>query len=179
MKKEEMVPHERVEKILKDMTKILEEVNDTTAEKLKLFVAMEPKLNQIYATLELFSDQNYSLAYNRFYVKEENGKKILDTEYATNEHADKSFIPELDAYATKVFDGVDYTDAEQQDFGPRQSKMLFEWFSKCWKKAGGDNSKTPTFFAMNKEYMCQDLATGEIMEETEAARRLGHEVVIA
>src|SRR3989344_3246041 len=108
MKKEEMVPHERVEKILKDMTKILEEVNDTTAEKLKLFVAMEPKLNQIYATLELFSDQNYSLAYNRFYVKEENGKKILDTEYATNEHADKSFIPELDVYAAKVFDGVDY-----------------------------------------------------------------------
>jgi len=168
----------RVEKILTEISAILELATPASVEKLKSYVSVEPKENQIYATLELMADQNYCLTYNCFYVKEVDGKKILDIEYATNENAEQSFIPELDEYATKVFDGVDYTTAEEEKFGPLQSKMLFEWFAKCWKIAGGEQSKVPTFFAMNKEYMCQDLTTGEIFTEEEAAHRLGHDVVV-
>ena len=171
--------HERVEKILSEISKILEKAEKPVGEKLKEYVAKEPKQDQIFSTLELFSDQNYCITYNRFYVKDEGGRKVLQTEWGTDgtaESAGESFIPELDAYAAKAFDGIDYSDAEQQDFGPRHSKQLFEWFAKCWQAAGGEQSKTPTYFAMNKEYMCQDFKTGEIITEEETAKRLGHPV---
>ena len=171
--------HERVEKILSEMQQILDSAVEKSADALKQYVALEPKPGQVYATLELFSNQNYCLTYNRFYVKEEGGRKVLDTEWGadgTAERAQESFIPELDAYAAKVLDGVDYSDAEQQDFGPRHSKQLFEWFAECWQQAGGEHSRTPTYFAMNKEYMCQDIMTGEMMTEEEAAKRLGQEI---
>jgi hypothetical protein len=169
--------YERVEKILADMAAILDRASENSVDKLRSFVALEPKEGQAYATLELMSNQNYCLTYNRFFIKEENGKKILDTEWASDgTDSAESFIPELDTYAAKVFDGVDYSEEEMADFGPRQSKQLYEWFSKCWKIAGGEHARTPTFFAMNKEYMCQDLTTGEIMTEEAAARKLGHDV---
>ncbi len=168
--------HERVEKILIDINEILQKSSETAIKKLGAYVAEVPKSGQIYATLELFSDQNYCLSYNRFFVKDEGEKKILDTEWDVYNNAEKSFIPELDAYAAQTLDGVDYSDSEQQDFGPRHSKQLFEWFKQCWHTAGGKEAKTPTFFAMNKEYMCQDLETGEQWTEEEAAKRLGYEV---
>lgn len=167
---------ERVDKIIADISEILERSTPQTVEKLKSFVDTEPVQDQAYATVELFSDQNFCISYNRFYVKEVDGKKILEPEWDVNDSSAESLIPELDAYETKMFDGVDYSDAEQNYFGPRQSKMLFEWFAKCWKAAGGEYSKTPTYFAMNKEYMCQDLSTGEMFTEEDAARRLGYEV---
>ena len=160
------------------MRGILDRATDAAIMKLKHYVETPPKKGQIFATLELMSVQNYCLTYNLFFIKEDKGKKTLETEYAVNADAEKSFIPELDAYASKAFDGGDYSEAEQADFGPRQSKMLYEWFATCWKAAGGDHAKTPTYFAMNKEYMCQDISTGEIMEEEEAARRLGHAVEV-
>ncbi len=172
-----MVTSERVEKILADMSEILEKSAGAAVEKLKKYVAAEPKPNQIFATIELFSDQNYCITYNRFFVKDDAGKKVLDTEWDVDNSSAESFIPELDAYAGKVLDGVDYTDAEQADFGPRHSRQLYEWFAKCWKAAGGDSSKTPTYFAMNKEYMCQDIATGEMRTEEETAKVLGHNIV--
>jgi hypothetical protein len=154
---------ERVDKIITTIAEILDRATESATKRLAAYVEIEPKKNQAYATLELFSDQNFCLTYNRFNVKEEGGKKVLDIEYDVENSSETSFIPELDEYQTKIFDGVDYFTEEQENFGPRQSKMLFEWFSKCWQKAGGEHSKTPTYFAMNKEYMCQDILTGAMM----------------
>lgn len=170
--------HERVEKILADITGILERATPQAVEKLKAFVTIAPKPHQAFATLEMFSDQNYCVTYNEFYIKEENGKKALDVKWDVKDSSAEPFVTELDEYAAKTFDNVDYSDAEQADFAPRQSKMLFEWFAKCWKEAGGEHAKTPTFFAMNKEYMCQDLTTGEMATEEETARRLGYDVAV-
>lgn len=174
---EEPPKQERVDKIVADISKILERASESATQKLRSYVDMEPQEHQVYATLELFSDQNFCLSYNRFNVKDVDGKKLLDVEYDVEDSSGTSFIPELDEYETKLFDGVDYTTAEQEDFALRQSKMLFEWFATCWKSAGGEHAKTPTYFAMNKEYMCQDILTGEVMTEEEAAKRLlGYEV---
>lgn len=170
--------NERVEKILEEMSAILERSKGAAVKRLAEYAVMEPEPEQIYATLELFSMQNYNLAHNRFYVRTKDGKKVLNTEWAVNADAMDSFIPELDEYATKTFDGVDYTDAETADFGPRHEQQLVDWFTACWKAAGGQESKVPVYFAMDKEYMCRDLETGEVISEEEAAKRLGHEVTL-
>ncbi len=175
----EAIPNgiERVDKIIGEVTGILERAEGAAVEKMRTYVEMEPKEGEIYRTLELFADQNFCLVYNSFKVTDEDGKKKLGADYDVESSSETSFISELDEYETKTFDGVEFTDKEAMDFGTRQSEMLYAWLSTCWKAAGGEHSKTPTYFAMDKEYMCHDPLTGEVLEEEDVARKLGYDVV--
>ncbi len=169
----------RVKQLLKDMRGILERSKDPVIAKLQELVAIEPKSHQMYATIELFTEQHYELSYNRYFYKEEGGTKVEDfdaTIYDEFNAAGKSLLPEFRDYALKAFEGVDYTEAEAAAYNPEFYKMMTNFMIQCWAAAGGEHAKTPTFFAMDKEDMCRDLKTGEIMEPHEAARRCGYEL---
>jgi hypothetical protein len=62
-------------------------------------------------------------------------------------------------------------------FTEKHEQQLFSWFARCWKKAGGEHSTVPTYFAFDKEYRCRNLSTGEVLTEQETAAELGYNTV--
>jgi len=168
-------------RIIQDIEKILIEVEPATTEALRPFVQEKPQQDQIFSCFELFHTQDYGLNYNRFFVKEENGKKILDTEWASAV-SDKSFIPQLAAYMERTFaqtdSGIELSEKDGILFTEKHEQQLFSWFALCWKNAGGEHSSIPTYFAFDKEYQCRNLSTGEVLSEQETAAKLGYNTVV-
>ena len=169
-----------VARIIQDVEKILTEAEHTATEALRPFVKEKPQQDQIFSCFELFYTQDYGLNYNRFFVKEKGGKKILDTKWGSAV-SDKSFIPRLATYIEKTFaqtdSGIELSEKEGILFTEKHEQPLFSWFARCWKKAGGEHSTVPTYFAFDKEYRCRNLSTGEVLTEQETAAELGYNTV--
>ena len=162
-----------VARIIQDIEKVLADAEPATIEALRPFVQEKPKQDQIFSCFELFHTQDYGLNYNRFFVKEKGGKKILDTEWGSA-ISDESFIPQLAAYMEKTFSQTELSEKDGILFAEKHEQQLFSWFARCWKSAGGEHSIIPTYFAFDKEYRCRDLSTGKIFSEKEAALQLGY-----
>lgn len=163
-----------VDEIIQDIEKILTQSKALCTEALRPVVAAAPKPDQAYACLELFHMQRYELVYNAFYVR--NNK--LETEYACfpNFMGEKSFIPALDKYFEDLFSNREFTDSEAEIYEEKHQRQFLDWFKSCWKDAGGENAKTPTYFCFEKEYKVQDIFSEDVMEEEECARHLGFTV---
>jgi hypothetical protein len=116
--------------------------------------------------------QSYELVYNAFFI---NGGK-LDTDYACfpGFEGEASFIPELAGYFQKILGQTGWNQSQGQDFTARHEKQFSDWFKKIWVAAGGDTAKVPVYFCFEKEYRVQEVRTGKVMEELEAAKALGH-----
>ncbi|GEM_PF-6425682 len=156
----------------------LNKATDRTVEALKSFAAIKPEENEIYACFELFWEQDYTLGYNKFLVKNSDGKQTLDTDWGPAGDMGSSFLPEVmdyfDSYYQSMSKETEFTQDEGIDFSEKLGKSLFGWFANCWQAAGGENSELPTYFCFEKEYKVRDLKTGEIMSEKEAAQKLGY-----
>ncbi len=163
-----------VNDVIRDIDSILEKATESAVKKLVPLTLLERQENQAFSCLELFHMQHYELVYNSFYVR----NRSLDTIYASHEGFDgkQSFIPELNQYFMNIGGTLKWSQAEGLSFTQAHEKQFLEWFKNCWKSAGGENSKIPTYFCFEKEYQVQDIMTGEIMGEEECARSLGFDV---
>lgn len=172
---------ERVITVHNEIEAALNKATDRTIEALKPFVAEEPDENEIYACFELFWEQDYTLGYNKFLVKDTGGRQTLSTDWGPAGEMGDNFLPEVmdyfDDYYQNLSKETEFTQDEGIDFSDKLEKSLFDWFARCWQAAGGENSKVPTYFCFEKEYKVRDLKTGELMSEQEAAHRLGYDVV--
>jgi hypothetical protein len=165
-----------VDEILKDVKQILDASKERSIKKFKPLTVKERDENLIYACLQLFQD--FSLNYNLYYLGQDQGENILDIKYAPLDENDPVFLPELDAYIGNLVSTQELTEAEDAAFSTAlYDDYLFHFLSECWASAGGDHTKIPTYFCFDKEFMCRDFKTGEIIEEVEAARRVGYTVV--
>ncbi len=168
---------ERVDKIITDLGNLLEAAKAPTVEKFKKYAAVEAAPDEIYRTLEVFSTQDYSLALNRFYAREEEGVLKLKTDWAVEN--DQTSLASLKEYTDALFDGsVEYTQEEENAFAEQSDNQLYAWLFECWKEAGGAESKLPFYFALNKEYKCHDPFTGEVLSEEDTAKKLGHNATV-
>lgn len=163
-----------VDEVLRKIDQILAAAKTDCIQSLKTIVKTQPQKDQIYGCLELFHMQNYELVYNAFFAR--NGK--LDVDYAClpNFEGNKSFIPALNEYFKSIIEKVGWGQAEGEEFTLKHEAQFLEWFKECWTAAEGSQSKVPTFFCFEKEYRVQDIMTGKVMEEDEAARMLGFNV---
>jgi hypothetical protein len=156
----------------------LNKATDRTVEALKSFVGLKPEEDEVYACFELFWEQDYTLGYNKFFVRNSDGKQTLDTDWGPAGEMGDDFLPEVmeyfDGYYQNLSKKTEFTQDEGVDFSEKLEKSLFNWFARCWQAAGGYNSEIPTYFCFEKEYKVRDLKTGEIMSEKEAAQRLGY-----
>ncbi len=163
-----------VNDVIKEIDLILENATENTVNKLAPLVQLDRKENHAFSCLELFYMQNYELIYNSFFVR----NRALETVYASHEGFDgkQSFLPELKEYFISTKNDLNWNQNEGIAFTQAHEKQFLEWFKNCWKSAGGENSKIPTYFCFEKEYQVQDIITGEIMEEEECARLLGFDI---
>lgn len=159
-----------VEIVIKEIEQLLQNSMESCSQKLVPFVVKEPQLNQIFACFEIFHTQNFCMNYNLFLKRNDE----FESKYEALNGSTESFIPEVDAYIRKTASEVKWGDKEEANYAQRLEELLQKWFVQCWDKAGGRNSKVPTFFCFEKEYMVRDIFTHEILEETEAAGRLGY-----
>lgn len=159
-----------VEKVVNDIKTILDNNIASCSERVKNKVSIDPLPGQIFACFELFTSQNYGMNYNLSFVKD----GAVDTVFNEFTDSGESFIPDLEAYMLTANADIRWGDSEDMEFAEQHEQLIQEWFAKVWEQAGGKASKVPTFFAFEKEYMVRDIFTHEIMEETEAATRLGH-----
>lgn len=164
-------PSPAVKAILDETEDILNRSRETTIEKLAPYVSREPKAGEVFAYFELFLYQNYGMNYNTVFLED----KRLDYDYDFIAQGE-SFLPRLYEYSETNEAYAYFMDHLSQDDGSVYSqlleKMLFEWFTDCWFRAGGEKSKIPTFFSFEKEYRVRDMSTGELMKESEAASRI-------
>ena len=169
-----------VAKLLADIEVILEAAIQEAVEKLRPYTQRQLEPDEIFACFELWNLQNYGLNYNKFFARQnDQGRINLDPDYEPVTE-DASFIPELDKYMEDVFGNQEFelTQAEDEEFSAEHEQQLFKWFAECWWAAGGESSAVPTFFCFEKEGVCRDLKTAEVLSEVEAARRLGYEVEV-
>lgn len=172
---------ERVIAAHNEIENALNKATDRTTEALKSFVSRKPEENEVFACFELFWEQDYTLGYNKFFVKNTDGTQILDPDWGPADEMGNDFLPEVMDYFDKYYQNMsketEFTQDEDIDFSEQLERSLFNWFAKCWQMAGGENCEVPTYFCFEKEYKVRDLKTGEVMSEQEAARRLGYNVV--
>jgi len=167
-----------IDSLLTKTREILAASEADAIESLKPVVTKEPPKNAIFACFELFDTQDFGMNYNIFSVGKADGKDVLNTDWTTFQGEGVSFIPKLKAYSEEDTGAAELSEKEGREFTVKLEKLLFEWFAKCWKAAGGEHSTLPTYFAFDKEYKCRDLFTGEIMSEEETAKKLGYDVVL-
>jgi hypothetical protein len=177
-KKLEKVPSN--EELLKNIQEILDKNEERVVKELKPFAEKELDKDEIFACFEIFQMENHQLNYNTFFKKEKNGEKKIDSVYDFFNKKEGSFIPELTKYFKKVFNPDNFIQNENSEDGIKFSedyeKKLQDWFTNCWKKAGGENAKVPTYFSFGKDYNFRDMFTGEVIDdEEEIASRLGYE----
>ena len=166
-----------VDEVITDIDAILDRAELACIAQLSAVMRADPKPGQIFACLELFHMQAYELNYNAFFVKD--GK--LSTEYACMPSFDgsHSFISELVGYLESIIIGLKWTEAQEHDFNARHEQQFLAWFKRVWASAGGARAKVPVYFCFEKEYRVQDVVSGRVMEELEAAQVLGHAVTRA
>jgi hypothetical protein len=173
--------HEKmsVETVLNKITEILDQSREHAIKTLKQFVDRDPKEGEIFATVEIMTTEGYTFTYNPFFIKEEDGQKKLNAHWGEFFSDGVSLIPKLEEYTEDVLSkhADEYTQTEGEEFTDKHIIQLSHWFKECWYAAGGEHSKLPTYLSFDKEYMCRDIITGELMEDTEVARKLGHETV--
>jgi len=172
-----MTNEEKVEKIIHDIDGLLDAAKERAVAQLTPAVIWELKKDQGFSCFELFHCQNYSLLYNRFYLKEANGKSEIDSDFAYYMESEDSILPELNDYIEKFFQqGNELTESEGQLFTERHETQLLAWFSDCWKAAGGEQAQIPTYFSFEREYLYRDMFSGDVLEESEVFERLGYTI---
>lgn len=171
---------ERVNLAIQEIDSLLDRATPRCTQFLIPFAQKELEESEIYACFELWWNQNYSLGYNKFFVKETDGRKELDIDSGPATPEGESFLPEIleyfDHYYENLSKDTEFTQEEGINFSEKLEGTLLKWFADCWHAADGENSKVPTYFCFEKEYKVRDLKTGEVMSEDEAAHRLGHNV---
>ena len=160
-----------VDQLIQKVEAILAQIKSRTIDALKPYTVRKPKPDQLFSCLELFYIQGCTLSYNSFFARRAEG--VLETEYEAFEGNQESFLPELREFIEQLRSEVELNEKEGVELFERYEHQLQTFFSDCWKEAGGERSLIPTFFAFEKEYRCRDLISGEVMEEHEAAARLG------
>ena len=173
---------ERVAAANSEIEDALSKARDRSIQALVPFVGRELEEGQVYACFELWWEQDYSLGYNRFFIKEVDGRQHLETDWGLAGEEGVSFIPEIVAYFDDYYNNMskdtELMEDEGIDFSTLLEESIFKWFSSCWEAAGGEQSKVPTYFCFEKEYMVRDLKTGEVLSESAAAQKFGYTVEI-
>lgn len=163
-----------VDEVINDIDAILARSEDACVNALMPVMRATPKQDQIFICLELFHMQSYELVCNAFFIRD--GKLATDHACFPGFEGQASFIPELDIYLKKIFGQTEWSEAQGHEFSVRHEKQFADWFKKIWTAAGGDSAKSPVYFCFEKEYQVQDVQTGKVMEELEAANLLGYPV---
>lgn len=147
---------------------LLEKAKTGCIERLRPLTIREPKEDELFACIEVFNYQDFGLNYNTF-SKNESG---IDVNF--EQFGDITAIPGLEEHVKSHVDGKTTSQEQNETFDEKMRKRLFDFFSDCWKKAGGLQTKIPTYFCFEKEEdQLLDFQTGEIFSQEEIASRLG------
>jgi len=173
---------ERVNDALHQIGLALDESSAHAVEIMTKYVQREPEENEIFACMELWWEQDYSLGYNRFFVTDVNGEQVLVTKWdetALGHSLVPGILNYFDNYYQNMSRETEFTEAESMELSDNLERTLLGWMAHCWRVAGGEQTKLPTYFCFEKEYKVRDLMTGEIMSEEEAARKLGYNATVS
>lgn len=173
------IPQEatHVDEIISETEKILAQASARSIEELRSFVVLQPDEGEIFACFELFHGQDYGMNYNKFFPKKPGSLSNMDVVWGPIDESNECFLPELRDFEEELYSYADLSEAEVIEWTKKSEELLAKWFSQCWIAAGGKGSTIPTYFCFEKEYMCRDMLTGEIITEEEAARRAGYTAI--
>lgn len=165
-----------IQEMLQNTERILADYQSEAIEKLKPFVSRNLAPGEIFAYFEIFDLDTYALAYNKAsLITDETGAEKIDIDFAPAFSGEvESFIPKLNEYLSQIFENTEFSEGESQNFTKDHEDLIFKWFGVCWEKAGGKESKIPTYFCFGPTYgEVKDIFTGEVLTEDQAAKKSG------
>ncbi len=147
---------------------LLEKAKAECAERLYPLTVREPAEGELFACVEVFNYQDFGLNYNIF------SKKGDEIDINFEQFGDITAIPGLEEHIASHLDGKSTSQKQNEVFDEKMRKRLFDFFSDCWKQAGGGQAKTPTYFCFEKEEdQLIDFKTGEVFSQEQVISRLG------
>lgn len=166
-----------VDQLVQKMQEYLKNAEENTKNILAPFAKLKIQENQACACIELFEYNNYHLNYNKYFVRQADGRNIVDCDFASA-FGDNvgSALPELANFTANTFNTYEYSSEESEYFAPLERKILFDHFKKCWLDVGGMDCEVPTYFSFEKNYTFTDFMTGEVHEENDMIKKLGFNI---
>lgn len=146
---------------------LMEQAKVSCIERLRPLVSRELGADELFACLEVFNYQDFGLNYNTF---SKNGDEI---DVNLEQFGDITAIPGLEEHIESHLDGKTTSKEQNKAFDEKMRKRLFDFFSDCWKQAGGGQAKVPTFFCFEEEEdQLMDFETGTVFSQEEIASKL-------
>lgn len=147
-----------------ELEPVFEKAKAGCVQRLQPLVGREPKKDELFACIEVFNYQDFGLNYNTF-------SKDLEPNF--EQLGDESAIPGLQESIESYLQGKSTSQEQNQAFDEKLRKKLFDFFSDCWKQAGGASAKMPTYFCFEEEeYELMDFQTGKTYSDEEIAAKL-------
>lgn len=146
---------------------LMEKAKAECVERVRPLTTREPAPGELFACLEIFNYQDFGLNYNTF------SKDGDDIDVNFEQFGDTTAIPGLEEHVEAYLEGKSASQEENDAFDEKIRKRLFDFFSDCWKQAGGSQAKVPTYFCFEKEEdQLMDFETGNTLTQEEIVSKI-------
>ncbi|ANE46314.1 hypothetical protein SY83_08520 [Paenibacillus swuensis] len=82
----------------------------------------------------------------------------------------EEILPEIEYHQLndgQLDDFFEFYEQNEETLFPQEQKVFTDWFSQCWKKAGGASLNLPSYFVFHDDYKSYDLNNNEWIDDEE------------
>lgn len=80
----------------------------------------------------------------------------------------EDILPEIEYHqldSDQVEDFFEFYEKNEETLVPLEQKTFTDWFTRCWKEAGGDALNLPSYFVFHDDYKSYDLTNDKWVDD--------------